>query len=248
MNLLKIYTTLRDKYAPQGWWPIFIKETEKESKSLRHGLTYGGSYKSLAKHKSNYRDPYFEIAIGAILAQSAAWTNVAKAIINLYQAKALTPQRILKLEDKELEKLIYPAGYFRQKARKVKTLAKHLTDHYQGSVNSLKVNSIPDLREELLSLWGIGHETADSIMLYALNLPVFMIDEYTRRMCKIYGIECKKYDEYKEYFEKRLTREFFTKNKQIIRTPNLTTFYQEFHALIVASGQEKHKILIPRKE
>lgn len=219
MDIFGVYKQLLKSYGPQGWWPIFISTD----------LAYGIKYNDLKKHKTKFRDPYFETAIGAILAQSTAWRNVAKAITNLYSAKALRPELILKLTDSELERLIRPAGYFKQKARKIKIFCRWLMDNYEGDLKKLKKFRVSKIREELLRLWGIGKETADSIILYSLNKPIFVIDEYSRRLCRQNDIIFKEYDEYQNLFQNG------------IKLKNLTPVYREFHALIVEWGKHNKK-------
>lgn len=207
MRVKTIYNQLLKKHGPQHWWPVFAP--------LDDGATPGKPTK--------FRDPYFEIAVGAILTQNTAWKNVAKAIENLYNAKALTPARILKLPTRKLQALIRPAGYFRQKAKKLKLFSKWLIVNHKGEITRLKGYRLQDTRYRLLEQWGIGPETADSIILYALNKPIFVIDEYTRRLCKKYGVVYNTYDEYQKFFESKLPRDI--------------KLFKEFHALIVANGK-----------
>ncbi len=196
---------------------------------VENGLTYGVPYNRLSKLKNNFRDPFFEIAVGAILTQSAAWKNVARAINNLYAAKVFTPKKIAEMNIARLQKLIRPAGYFKQKTKKLKIFSQWLVENYNGDITKLKSYKLQVIRRKLLALWGIGPETADSIILYVLNKPIFVIDEYTRRLCKKFGKAFKNYDEYQKFFELSL------------RGLNL---FREYHALIVASGKDKHiKIL-----
>src|SRR3989339_806258 len=178
MDIFGVYKKLLKIYGSQGWWPLLINNR----------MTYGVHYSRLEKYGNNFRDPYFEIAIGAILTQNTAWTNVVVAIENLYQTRALTPKKILEIPGAKLRKLIRPAGYFRQKTKKLKVFAKWILDNYQGDIRKLGQKDVLQAREELLSVWGIGKETADSIILYALNKPIFVIDAYTKRFCAKYGI------------------------------------------------------------
>lgn len=233
-NLNSIYKKLLKRHGPQGWWPIFVSSSKQTHKMrIENNLAYNIKHNDLKKYHTPWRDPYFEIALGAILTQSTAWKNVAQAINNLYKNKALTPQKILKLTDKALGEMIKPAGYFKQKTKKIKIFCKWLVDNYQGDILKIKNKKTDTIREELLGLWGVGPETADSIILYALNKPSFVIDEYTRRLCQIFGVKFKNYEEYKNYFEKELAQ---VKNK--------TELYGEYHALIVASGKDKHCTLL----
>lgn len=224
MDVGKVYEELLAQYGRQGWWPIFIEDT----------LTYGIPYSKLKNYRTQFRDPYFEIAMGAILTQNTAWKNVAVAIQNLYDAKALTPKRLLKLSTPRLKKLIRPAGYFRQKTKKLQLFAKWLVKNYDGGIGQLKYCSLITARCSLLDLWGIGKETADSILLYALNKPIFVIDEYTRRLCSEHGVEFNQYDGYQEFFESGCA-------KHTHGTVKLTKLYQEYHGLIVAHGKKVAK-------
>ncbi|MBI4992757.1 MAG: endonuclease [Candidatus Magasanikbacteria bacterium] len=230
MDTKKVYLSLLKKYGQQGWWPLFITQdtNNKTHRDWRveNGLTYGISYLDLKKHQTGFRDPCFEIAVGAILTQNTAWKNVAVAIINLYKAKALTPQKLLKLPTAKLQKLIRPAGYFRQKTKKLKLFAEWLIKNHDGEIKQLGRSPSSVLRSLLLARWGIGRETADSIILYALNKPVFVIDEYTRRLCRRYGVEFEDYDEYRQFFEKAFLKQNYSKQR-------LSKIYQEYHGLIV---------------
>ncbi|MDD5094091.1 MAG: hypothetical protein PHV74_06915 [Dehalococcoidia bacterium] len=124
----------------------------------------------------------FEMIVGAILTQSAAWGNVEKAIANLRQAQALSPAAIRGLTVNELAALIYPSGYYNVKARKLKAFADRLSESHQDSLQTLFDLDLAQLRNELLSIYGIGPETADSIILYAAQKPIFVIDAYTHRI------------------------------------------------------------------
>lgn len=198
MNLLRIYKNLLSYFGPQGWWPI-----------------------SNPKLTADRR--VFEIAIGAILTQNTAWTNVEKAILCLLKKNLLSPLSILRLPQKKLEKCIYSSGYFKQKAKKLKIFSEWLLKKNHGNLKKLSKKKVDEAREELLSLWGIGEETADSILLYALSKPTFVIDSYTRRLCKLYDVHFRAYRQYKQFFESRL--------------PRSASLFQEYHALIVAWGK-----------
>jgi endonuclease-3 related protein len=124
----------------------------------------------------------FEVIVGAYLTQNTAWTNVEKAISNLRRARVLSRDGIRRLSLERLEQLVRPAGYFRQKARRLKTFLSFLDRHYGGSLDRMFAQPTGKLREQLLALNGVGPETADSILLYAGNHPVFVVDAYTRRI------------------------------------------------------------------
>ena len=149
----------------------------------------------------------FEMIVGAYLTQNTAWTNVEKALANLRSARLLSLIGIRRAPLAELERLIRPAGYFRQKARRLKLFVEFLDRQYQGSLTKLFSRPTEQLREELLNLHGVGPETADSILLYAGNHPVFVVDAYTRRILVRHEIlpEKSAYDEIRKLFEQALT-------------------------------------------
>jgi len=138
--------------GPQHWWP--------SSKS-------GGP---------------FEVIVGAILTQSTAWTNVERAVANLRRERLLTPRAIARVPLARLARLVRPSGYFNQKARKLRAFVRFLRREYGGSLARMFRTPTAELREKLLAVHGIGPETADSILLYAGNHPVFVVDAYTRRI------------------------------------------------------------------
>jgi len=130
----------------------------------------------------------FEVIVGAYLTQNTAWTNVERALGNLRAAGALGVEAIRKMRLSKLERLIRPSGYFRQKAARLKTFIAFLDQQYGGSLECMFSEPTEKLREELLSLNGVGPETADSILLYAGNHPVFVVDAYTRRILERHDI------------------------------------------------------------
>ena len=167
-------------------------------------------------------DTPIEIAIGAILTQNTAWTNVEKAIKNLKKYKVLSIKKIHTLSDERLTNLIRPAGFFNIKTKRLRAFFNFLkTEKCNNQLSSLQKYSTPNLRKRLLSISGIGPETADSILLYALNRPVFVVDAYTKRIFGRHKIIPKEatYDEVQLIFRKNLPRS--------VRT------YNEYHALIV---------------
>ncbi len=167
----------------------------------------------------------FEIIVGAILTQSAAWGNVEKAIANLKAAKALSPKSLRQLPLAEIANLIYPCGYYNAKALKLKTWAHWLGEYYDDSLARLFVNSTDRLRPQLLAIHGIGPETADSIILYAAHKPVFVIDAYTRRIISRVGLAPRdnSYATYQQLFMENL--------------PADTQLFNEYHALLVCLGK-----------
>lgn len=124
----------------------------------------------------------FEVAIGAILTQNTAWQNVERAIANLRVRKVLNFEKMRLLPEKELARLIRPAGYYNIKARRIKNFIRFLGKNYSGNLANMRSRDLGLLRRELLSVNGIGPETADSIILYALDKPVFVVDAYTKRI------------------------------------------------------------------
>jgi len=167
----------------------------------------------------------FEVIVGAILTQNTSWTNVEQAIANLRRARLLTPGAIEKASPRKIEMLIRPSGYFRQKARKLKAFCAFLRYEYGGSLKRMFAQPTAALREKLLAVFGIGPETADSILLYAGGHPVFVVDAYTKRMLARHGwaAEDAKYEDVRWIFERRF--------------PGETARFNEFHALIVQTGK-----------
>jgi len=148
----------------------------------------------------------FEMIVGAYLTQNTSWTNVEKALGNLRKARLLTISGIRRTPQPKLEQLIRPAGYFRQKAQRLKTFVRFLDQRYGGSFERMFAQPTAKLRDELLALNGVGPETADSILLYAGNHPVFVVDAYTRRILERHQIvsSAVSYDHIRQLFEKAL--------------------------------------------
>ena len=171
-------------------------------------------------------DTPFEVIVGAILTQSAAWGNVEKAISNLKQARVMTPASLRKLPQSKLAKLVYPSGYYNAKALKLKSFVEHLEEAHQDSLEKLFSLDIHRLRSELLNIHGIGPETADSIILYAAHLPIFVIDAYTRRILTRLGLSPSgdNYHAFQELFMGNL--------------PADKKLFNEYHALLVRHGKE----------
>jgi endonuclease-3 related protein len=144
-----------------------------------------------------------EVIVGAYLTQNTAWTNVEKALRNLRAAGKLNLEGIRTADLSELESLVRPAGYFRQKAQRLKTFVSFLDQRYQGSLDRMFAQPTDRLRAELLALNGVGPETADSILLYAGNHPLFVVDAYTRRILERHAILPQKsdYEEIRSLFE-----------------------------------------------
>jgi endonuclease III related protein len=148
----------------------------------------------------------FEVIVGAYLTQNTAWTNVERALTNLRGAAVLSVEGIRVVPLRRLELLIRPSGYFRQKARRLKTFVAFLDEKCGGSLDQLFAQPTGKLRDELLTLNGVGPETADSILLYAGNHPVFVVDAYTRRILDRHRILPEKadYEEIRELFQRAL--------------------------------------------
>ncbi|MDE3000464.1 MAG: endonuclease [Gemmatimonadota bacterium] len=167
----------------------------------------------------------FETMVGAILTQNTAWTNVERAVERLKAAGALDAGTMLDMPDVELQTLIRPAGTFRVKTRRMKAFLAYFVSGYGADVSRMVEVPTRRLREELLSVNGIGRETADCILLYALDRPSFVVDAYTRRAFGRLGVidRALDYDEVKRRFEAALPADART--------------FNEYHALIVALGK-----------
>ncbi len=181
-------------------------------------------YKTLYSHFGSQHwwpaSTKFEVCIGAILTQNTAWQNVEKAIRNLRKEKVLSIKKIAGTNNKKLAGLIRSSGYYNQKAKRLNLFCKYLIKNYGGNLNKFFNKPIKELREELLSLHGIGEETADSIILYAAEKPSFVVDAYTKRFIeRFYAKPNLSYVEVQSFFERQL--------------PNNTKLFNEFHALIV---------------
>lgn len=163
--------------------------------------------------------------MGALLTQNTAWGNAARAIARLKEEKLLDPVRLAHLPHKHLAQRIRSSGYFHQKAHRLKGFVQHLLDRYQGKIDRMKRVSLNSLREELLGLKGIGPETADSILLYAVGKPIFVVDAYTRRILARHSLISWKasYEEIQDLFMKHL--------------PAKVSLFNEYHALLVALGK-----------
>lgn len=148
----------------------------------------------------------FEVIVGAILTQNTAWTNVEKALANLRSARAISVEAIRGAPLAHLEKLVQPAGFFRQKAARLKRFVAWLDQRYDGSLDKMFAEPTPKLRSELLALNGIGPETADSILLYGGQHEIFVVDAYTRRIFERHGLlkPGTKYDEIRTLVEAAL--------------------------------------------
>ncbi len=198
--------------GPQGWWP----------------LTPRGSYKSKHHQGRPKTDKNrFEIILGAILTQNTNWKNVEKSIEVLNKNKLINPEGIIAIPKSKLGEVIRSSGYYNQKSKTLKIVAKFFRLTKLSQLSKLKTE---DLRSILLKIKGIGPETADSIILYAFEQPIFVVDAYTKRIFSRYGLigENAKYDEVQAFFHKHLRK-------------SLTT-YKEYHALIVEHAKRYCKV------
>ncbi|MEK6861755.1 MAG: hypothetical protein AABY07_07330 [Nanoarchaeota archaeon] len=195
MNKIQdIYSILLKEFKPQGWWPI--------------RSTYFPEEYSRALSE----EEILEICLGAILTQNTSWKNVEKALENLNKNNLIDLERLNKIDIKELAGIIKSSGYNNQKARKIKEFVKFLK-------SGKEVN-----RENLLQIWGIGPETADSILLYAYKKPFFVIDAYTKRIINRIGFKENKYEDMQDLFVNNLQEDY--------------KLFNEYHALLVKLGKD----------
>lgn len=176
----------------------------------------------------------FEVIVGAILTQSTAWANVERAIDNLRGARLLSPGALGRVSAARLAGLVRPSGYFRQKAKKLKAFVRFLERSYGGSLKRMFETATAELREQLLAVHGIGPETADSILLYAGNHPIFVVDAYTHRIFGRHALVDGKpdYERVRTFVEASLPRD--------------SKLFNEFHALIVNTGKNWCRKSAPR--
>lgn len=176
----------------------------------------------------------FEVAAGAILTQNTAWANAHRAVLELKRNGLLEPSRLAQVPQRKLARLVRSSGYFNQKAKRLRAFAEFVNRRYGGSMARMRRAPTGSMREELLAISGIGPETADSILLYALGKPVFVVDTYTRRILarhSLIGWDAS-YDQMQELFEKVLPRD--------------RRLFNEYHALVVATGKGLCKRSRPR--
>jgi endonuclease-3 related protein len=185
-------------------------------------------YERLSEHFGDQMwwpaDTPFEVMIGAILTQQTAWRNVEISIKNLKSAGLLEIEQLAKAPIEKVENCVRPSGFFRQKAKRIKSLAHHLWEDYKGELDFFFEKDVETLRNELLDLEGIGPETADSILLYADSKLKFVVDAYTFRTFKRLGMDFK--GSYK------MAQDFFEEN-----LPEDLKLYRNYHALIVELGK-----------
>jgi endonuclease-3 related protein len=167
----------------------------------------------------------FEVILGAILTQNTAWTNVERALANLKRAGLLHVEQLHKAREQRLAGLIRPSGYYHLKAKKLHAFTRFLFEKHHGRLSHLFRQETGALRDELLAVYGIGPETADSIILYAAKQPIFVVDAYTRRIAARLGLARAdaSYDELQQLFMDHL--------------PRAESLFNEYHALLVALGK-----------
>ncbi len=167
----------------------------------------------------------FEVIIGAILTQNTSWSNVEKAIKNMKENNCLDPHALLMMDERLLSQIIKPSGFYKIKASRIKEFINYLFKRHNGDISRMFTMDPDSLRKELLSIRGIGPETADSILLYAGGMPFFVVDSYTKRILSRHGaVEMNaSYDRIQSFFHKNLPRD--------------SRLFNEFHALFVATGK-----------
>lgn len=211
-SVMTVYDILYTHFGPQGWWPI----TPRGAIKPRYGP---------GKYRRPRTDKQFEICVGAILTQNTAWKNVEKALENIHRHRMCCPDVLAKVPVKKLADYIRPSGYFNQKAQRVQNFARYIVTRYEGNVGCLLKQPLPDARAELLSLSGVGPETADSMLLYAGGHIQFVVDAYTMRIGTRLGwYRDASYDEVQRYFQRYVSLEY--------------AVYNEYHALLVALGKD----------
>lgn len=209
MNKIKqIHEILLKEFGLQGWWPV-TKNSEIIPK-------YHQSKHLTEKQK-------LEICFGSILTQNTNWKNVEKAIIGLNKKDLINVDKITRIENKELAEIIKSSGYHNQKAEKLKNFCEFLVKKYDGSLKGLFKNNVKKLREKLISVNGIGPETADSIILYAAKKRIFVVDAYTKRILNRIGFKEQTYDGVQKLFMENLQ--------------NNERLFNEYHALLVELGK-----------
>jgi len=206
---------------------------KRKLKASQLGRVYTALRKAFGHQKWWPGDTPFEVILGAILTQNTAWTNVEKAMRNLKNAGKLSFKALRRVPAKKLAQWIRPSGYFNVKAARLKAFMDFLDRECRGDLSKLKRNRMPELREKLLAVKGVGPETADSILLYALGKKSFVIDAYTRRIFSRHGL-AKTHETYERW------REIFMR-----ALPDDRDLYNDFHAQIVRTGKD-HCRKVPR--
>jgi len=214
-------TTIVANPSDQGYTSVNMKNMQKQLLNIYYRL-----YKHFGPQGWWPANSAFEVAVGAILTQNTSWQNVERAIAGLKKGRFLTFRKMLRLDEKKLTSLIRPAGYYNIKARRLKNFLEFFDKNYGGSFKRMKRKSAVSLRQELLGVNGIGPETADSILLYALGKPIFVVDAYTRRIMSRHSLLGVRdgYEAIQSLFTEHL--------------PNNARFFNEYHALLVRCAKE----------
>jgi len=196
------------------------------TKSRKLNLIYQKLYKSFGPQHWWPGETAFEVMVGAILTQNTNWQNVVRAIANIKKAKALDARKLYRLPHKRLARLLRPVGYFNIKAKRLKNFSKFYLDNYGANVRRMRAVGTEALRDQLLLVNGVGQETADSILLYAMKKPVFVVDAYTKRFSFRHGLTL-------EDSDYQAVQRFFTQNLE-----SSVQLFNEYHALIVRLAKE----------
>lgn len=234
--IISIYKELLNFYGPQGWWPLsgLNRPVSKDDRDWDNYVAFvqGGEadfkinwprHLGIKPHNINQK---FEIITGSILTQNTSWRNVERALYNLNKNNINNIDKIKDIDLKNLSSLIKNSGFHNQKSQNLKLLADYFICN--ENLEELLNKKTEDLRKELLSLKGIGNETADSIILYSAEKPLFVIDAYTRRIfSRILGIINNKYD----YWQSCFMESFSLSDDRV-------NIFKEYHALIVRHGKE----------
>jgi len=208
INSLQLFSILFSHYGALNWWPMDYEY-----------------------HKKHGSDPRFEVIIGAILTQNTTWSNVEKAIDALKQNGKLNINSIAECDIDLLKQLIRSSGFFNQKAVRLQTIAQYLKNNYQSDLTVFFNQELLDLRDELLTMNGIGPETADSILLYAGSKPIFVVDAYTKRLFSRLQIPIESsYDQIQKFVQNEFYHQY--------ENEKLPSLYNEFHALIVIHAKQ----------
>lgn len=220
--LLRIFEGLYTAFGPQYWWPAGDSHQGLPRGFTRPGDIGGGT----ARDGPLDSQAALEVMVGAILTQNTAWSNVEKALENLRSAGFLTLETLRGISEKQLARLLKPSGYFNIKAQRLMSFINFLYKEYNGDIPKMLSEEPRLLRQKLLSVKGIGPETADSMLLYAGGFPWFVVDAYTRRIFARHGLVA-------DEVSYQGLQHFFMKN--LPRDPKL---FNEYHALLVRLGKE----------
>lgn len=210
-SLHEIYKVLHRQYGYRNWWPIVS----------------GGKCHYLEEYRGRARtkNEIFEIMIGALLTQNTAWDNVVKTLIILKNNKMMSVPALRNVSLPKLASSVRPSGYYNQKAKKIKHLIRFIDKELRGDLTLLDKMDPKQARQKLLDVWGIGPETADSILLYGYDIPVFVVDAYTKRIFSRIGYIKKDqdYESVRKFFEEGLKKN--------------ALLFKEYHAVIVEHGK-----------